>query len=327
MNLNYFIKSVTKVVNAVGNFTQKNAPAVLTGAGLASGAACVGLTARGALKAKEAIDTYKESMDYIQKATELCPENYSDEDRKNDEIIVKTQLAVSMAKAIVPPVIAGGVSTACHIKSAVISNNRIAKLSNSLAIAGTIIAAKEAETKAYRGRVAEVVGEEKELDLWYNRRTETVEVETIDEKTGEVKTKKKKVVVADGDEVSFFFDENNKNFVHPEDLDGTDRVQRARQMNKDFVIQVDRLANEIAEKRAGSGKPYLFLNEYRALFGLEPTANGQVLGWIINKNDPINKISSGMFDAHDSSKVAFVNLEEPALLVTPNVDGYILDEL
>ena len=71
-------------------------------------------------------------------------------------------------------------------------------------------------------------------------------------------------------------------------------------------------------------KGRVFLNDvYRAL-GIEETAEGQVIGWLLDKDHPDTRIDFGIYDYDNPRNRAFVNGYENVILLDFNVTGNLL---
>lgn len=321
MNLNYLINSVKSTLNVVGKFANNNAHTIYTVAGAATSAAAIGTSVVGTVKAVKVVEGYKEAMAYVEEASKIAsPEEYTEEDKKNDIRTIRIATGVELAKCAAPTLMVAGASGFCQYQGWKLAETKIQQVTTKLGVVTAAMGGLVAQTNAYRKRVAAEVGEEKEMDLWLNRRQETVEVETVDEKTGEVKTKKKKVMVADGDQLAFFYDENNPNFRKSK-YPTAATMKEDREFNVANVINTLKHADEQLEMRR-----IFTINDLRALFGLEPTAAGQCWGWIYRPGDPINKISAAIFESTNPATRAFINGEEDAILIVPKYCEYILDK-
>ncbi len=89
-----------------------------------------------------------------------------------------------------------------------------------------------------------------------------------------------------------------------------------------FLKQQQANATSLLEK-----KGFLFLNEVYEMLGIPFSKEGQLVGWIYNKDNPIgdNYVDFGLYDI--SRNRGFVNGFERSVLLDFNVDGMIFDKL
>lgn len=94
------------------------------------------------------------------------------------------------------------------------------------------------------------------------------------------------------------------------------------EQNLMFLKQQEQYANDKLKQQG-----YLFLNEVYDMLGMPCTKAGQVVGWILEENNPLgdNIIDFGLYKSDGSRR--FVNGYERTVLVDPNVDGNILDRI
>ena len=166
--------------------------------------------------------------------------------------------------------------------------------------------------KDYRGRVIDRFGNELDRELRYNIRKEEVEKTVIDEKTGKERTVKEITEIADIDpssEYAKFFDESCPGWT------------KDPEYNLMFLRNQQQYANDLLESRG-----YLFLNEVYEMLGIQRTRQGQVIGWIYDKN-VIDKVNFGIYNIANPANRRFVNGYERSILLDFNVDGDILNAI
>lgn len=283
---------------------EKRSPEILIGAGIVTGVTATVMACRATLKVEGIIDEYHKNLQNIQMVT--SPENrdkfseYSDEDARRDKFINMVQTSVKIGKIYMPAIAFGVMSISCFLGSYHIMNQR------QLAITAAYTALQEC-LNGYRKRVQEEIGEDKEKDLFYGVKERLVE-ETITNKKGEEKIVKKKVNEL-GEMYSpyaRFFDETNPYF------------KKDNGMNRMFLTYQQSHANDMLRIRG-----YLFLNEVYDLLGMEPSREGQLVGWIYGGGD--SYVDFGIFDPTHLGARRFVNGLERSILLDFNVDGVIYD--
>ncbi len=91
-----------------------------------------------------------------------------------------------------------------------------------------------------------------------------------------------------------------------------------------YLIQQQRYANDLLKKRG-----YLYLNEVYDMLGIPKTKEGQVIGWVYDKDNPIgdNFVDFGIYNIHRDGNRGFVNGYERSVLLDFNVDGMIIDRI
>ena len=168
--------------------------------------------------------------------------------------------------------------------------------------------------KQYRENVKESIGEEKEHALFYGLKSEKVEVVDITEEGKEKKTKVT-VVSPEADKCaspySAFFDEYCCNWKKSDPYG-----------NANFLMSAQEMLNIRFHN-----KGYMFLNEARQVIGLPPVPEGQIVGWIDDKNDPNRDCCIDLGINADTPEARdFRNGLEKSFLIDFNVDGPILDK-
>lgn len=300
------MNKVTRTAHRVGFRVKKASPEILVVAGVAgivtsAVMACKATTKAGAIK-----EDLKSGMAQINEvANNPKVENYTEEDKRKDTVIVYTQAAVKYIKLYGPSVLLGAASIACIVGS----HNILKKRNVALAAA---YAGIDRSFKEYRGRVIERFGEELDRELRYNIKAKEFEETTTDAK-GKEKTVKNTVQVADPNmysEYARFFD------------DGCNGWTKDPEYNLMFVRNVQNTANDILKS-----KGHLFLNEVYDMLGIPRTKAGQVVGWIYDEKHPVgdNFVDFGIYNTNVEKVRDFVNGYERTILLDFNVDGNILE--
>lgn len=314
-----FMNNLTRTVNKVGFQIKKHSPEILITAGIVGTVTSAVMACKATLKVNEVLEDAQKQISDIKDATAkveagiIPKEKYSPEDAKKDLTIIYAQTGLKFVKLYGPAVALGALSIYGIVKSHSILNTRNAALAAAYATV-------DKGFKEYRGRVVERFGKELDHELRYNIKAKEIETQVVDEETGEIKTVKEVVQVAEIHEPSDyarFFDESCPNWT--KDANYNLIFLKAQQAQANKVLQT---------------KGYLFLNEVYEMLGMQKTAQGQVVGWLYNPNDPDwdgdNFVDFGIYDQYgnvkqDERKRAFVNGYERSILLDFNVDGTVYD--
>ena len=290
----------TAIIRAAGRSSlqlQKHAPTLMTAAGIAGFVGTTVLAARSTLQLEEVVNDLRGGIRDVDEIAERN-ENVGSKQHIQDKTYVYSLFAGRMIKLYGPAVTLGLTSGALIIGAHGIMKKRNA----ALAVAYTGL---EKAYTAYRDRVAEVLGEEAEEQI---HRPKATEVEVIDPETGE------KEVKLDFDPTKYsqyarFFDEYNKNW------------NPTAEFNLLFLRGIQNSVNDLLRLRG-----HVFLNEVYERLGMDHTKQGAVVGWILNGNGD-GYIDFGMYDFASERARAFVNNQEPSILLDFNVDGTIYDKI
>ena len=267
---------------------QKHAPAILTSVGV--GAVLVGgvLAAKNTLKLEETIDA---GEDRLRWTNEQIAEG-SVKESARAAVYVRNVAEVVKLYALPTSLTVGGLI--CILSSHKILSKRNAALAaayNGLA----------ASYEAYRDRVREEYGEEKEREIFLGERTEIVE--------GENGKKVKVKRLVDGEHTAnpyrFVYDQHNDNWTgfHDENLF---RLQVAQNMYNDLL----------------KAKGHVFLRDILNTLGIQETPASCITGWVY---DPDNPDHNG--DNFIEFNVRDYQSEYGYILLDFNVDGTIFDKI
>ncbi len=284
----------------------KYSPELCTGIGIVGAVTSTVLACKATLKVQEVLDERNATMEVIETEEKKQKEVYTSEDANNDRKIVKIKTAANIVKLYAPSVIVGGISL-----YTIYAGHKILK-SRNVALAATVTSLSES-FKNYKNEVKERYGEEVEYEIAHGIKKEKVEV--VDPKTGKKKKMEKNVA---GDTpnnyspYSRFFDET------------CDGYTKDPQYNYTFLLAQQQYANDLL-----ISKGYLFLNDVYKMIGIEPTKEGQIVGWLYDEKDPNgdNFVDFGLTDGHEKDVRRFINGYESAILLDFNVDGNIFDLL
>lgn len=308
MNIDIMSKIPAKM-KPVAIKAQKHAPEamVIIGAGMVIGAAVN--ACRQTIKAHDILEQANQDLDKIEKAKEIAnPEDYTESDAKSDRLKVYSKTAVGIARTYGSSVIIGTAGLALMFGAHKILRDR----NTALTIAYSNLFAAY---NAYREKVVEAIGEEKEFQLrsGYSKQ----EVDYIDEDGNEKKSKSAKVLPDTGTGHSIYariFDETCSNW------------SPSPSANLTYLRSCQQFAND---KLRSEG--VVFLNDVYQMLGFPRTSEGQIVGWVWNPDDKSidSYIDFGIYDKIFKSAVKrdFINAHEPCIWLDFNVDGVVYDLL
>ena len=311
--------SITKTTTKLVTKVKAHSPEILVGIGIVGVVGGVVLACKGTIKAQEVIDEFESTKEDIQTAKSIAedPDNivvngYSEEDAKQDTVIMYVNLAKGLFKAY-------GAAAGVLVSSlaSILCGFGILKGRHAALI--TAYNCLDRTYSSYRERVKEAIGEDKERDLRYNMK-DILSEETITDENGKKKKVKNKEKEFKDDPNGYspyarFFDETSTEYDSNPDYNLTFLRAKQSQLNDLFH-----------SRRDGDRPGYLFLNEvYRELGMREVFPIGQMVGWMEGLGDDF--IDFGMYNGKRSKVRDFVNGLEPAILLDFNVDGVIYDKL
>lgn len=307
MKKNEIMNSLTRKLNITGLKIKKHSPEILIAAGIVGTVTSAVMACKATTKLN---DVLEETKDEIEKIEGYVEENgysdkYSEEDKKKDLAIVKTQGVVKVIKLYAPSVVLGTLSL-----TAIVSSNHILKKRN-IAIAAAY-ATVDKSFKDYRSRVVERFGKELDRELRHNIKVKEVE-EVVTDENGNEKVEKKNVSVVGVPEYSDYakiYDDGNTGWC---------KDPEASLM---FLRRQQDYANDKLKE-----KGYLFLNEVYEMLGFQRTKAGQMVGWIYDEKNPNgdNYVDFGIYDVNKPKNAEFLDGKERAIILDFNVDGVILD--
>ena len=301
---------LSKLTGRTGLALKAASPEILLYVGIAGSIGATVLACRATLKVESVLEKHNDQLDKIHTVHEqvqngeIAVEEYSETDYKKDLVLTYAQTAGGFIKLYGPAVTLGVASFAC-----IIGGHRIMKARNV-----AIMAAYQAVEKgfaAYRRRVVEEFGENKDYQFKHGLRSEMVTETETDPETGKThKVKKEKLVVTDPNGVSIyakFFDESSSEW------------QKDPEYNIFFLRAQQNYWNDMLKVRG-----HVFLNEVYEALGIPKTQAGAVCGWMIGEGRD-NFIDFGIFDGERTKVRDFVNGYERSILLDFNVDGVIWD--
>lgn len=301
MNMEFIKASAIKLVGRGILQTKKYAPEILTGTGI------VGVVAAAVMAAKATYEIDEKMFPSRAKRQQIKEYHEKGEDKSYTDDMYQKDIALSyihstqaLAKLYGPSLAVGTASIVCILAAHGIMRQRNAAL---VLAYNTVSEA----FKAYRARVVEEYGPEKDFDYRHGIREEIVE--TTNENG---KVKKAKVLTQDPNahsQYAKFFDELN---VHWE---------RNAEANLFFLRCQQNYANDMLHARG-----HLFLNDVYRSLGMPDTKAGAIVGWVISKEGD-NFVDFGIYDINSPKARDFVNGFERSILLDFNVDGVIYDKI
>lgn len=296
---------INQMINKCKFQINKKSPEILVGVGVVGVVTSCVLACKATTKIDSVMDEYRRVEENIEKVLsgETPIEVYTKADAENDLRIMRVKTAVNLAKLYAPSIILGGVSLGCIIKSHGILKNRY----NAISAAYMTI---DGSYKAYRNRVVERFGADVDKELKYGMKVEEITDTTVDENGNEVTTTAEYKTMYDlgYSEYARFFDESCIAW------------QKDPSYNLTFLRAQQAYANDLLKARG-----VLFLNEVYDMLDIPRSKAGQVVGW---KYDPVNGkgdnyVDFGIYDLTRERVRAFINGDEPNILLDFNVDGNV----
>ena len=305
MSKTEIMSKATRLIHKASSKLKKHSPEIMVVTGVVGTVAASVMACKATTKAEDIINQMHEDLDQIHEVSEMGREDYTEEDKKKDTVIVYAQTGVKFVKLYGPAVILGTLS----ISSILAGHNITRKRNVALAAAYSAI---DKSFKDYRGRVVERFGKELDRELRYNIKAREIEEIEINEK-GKEKVVKKTIEVIDPSEVSDyarFYD------------DGCNGWTKDPELNLVFLKRQQDAATDMLRR-----KGHLYLNEVYDMLGIPRTKAGQIVGWIYDEEHPVgdNYVDFGIYDSNKPRVRDFVNGYERTVLLDFNVDGNILD--
>ena len=273
---------------------QKHSPVILFSAGVVGMVATVVVASRATLKLEEVVDDFQGKLEDVRT---LQHDDYSDEDRRNDQVILYSQASLKLVKLYGPAVMLGVASVACLTGSHYILTKRNAGLI--VAYAGLEKAFEE-----YRRRVSDRVGEDVEREIMHPTK----------------KTKVKDDVTGETLDVSRSIGKGGSPYARIFDESASRNWNKQPEYNQLFIQCQQQWMNDLLNSRG-----HLFLNEVYDALGLSRTKAGAVVGWVKGNGD--DYVDFGVFRDNEFDGMRFVCGEEPAVWLDFNVDGVIYDKI
>lgn len=273
---------------------KQHGPAILTGVGVIGFGVTTVLVGKAVLKAapvKEIAD-----LEHKKVMSREINEDYTKQDQTKEIGQLWIHRGGEIIRIFAPAITVGTIS----VVSVVAAHGMMRRQQTALLAA---YAAIDTGFRAYRRRIEEELGSDRELELYRGiRRTDALDDEG-------------KPCTIEGFSADFaspyavFFDETNPNWT------------KTAEYNKAFLMSQQDYANDRLRAHG-----FLFLNEVLESLGFDRTQAGQAVGWKLkkHKDDGIDGfVDFGIFNIADDISRAFVNGLERSVLLDFNVDGPI----
>lgn len=277
---------------------QKNSPQLLFAGGIALMGATVVSACRGTLKLEAVLNDIHQDREDIQRVADRNPDKYSDRDIAKLNAYVSMRGMARITKLYLPALSFGVAAVACLTGSNHILSKRNAGLSAALA-------ATDKALKDYRGRVVDQLGEDKELELWRNEKTEMKPV--LDDEGRETKSKKKVTTGGGRSPYACLWGQDTSTEWDPQP-----------EYNLAKLRAVQNYCTMMLNRRG-----HLFLNDVFDELGMDRTPTGAVVGWL-KDGEGDGYVDFGVLSRGEEIEfLHFVTGHEAHIWLDFNVDGEI----
>ena len=284
---------------------QKHSPELLligSGVGVVVGTV---MACKATLKVEDILATHMDTMDKIQTVADKNLDDYTAQDAKKDTTICFIKTGLKLVKLYTP----SALIFACSFGMALASHRIIAKRAAGLAAA---LAGVDKAFKEYRQRVVEKYGKEVDEALRFGYIGKAEVEKTVTDENGEEKTVTESVDIVKPDESMYMRYITKTN---------TEVWSRSEAALEHLLTMKQTVLNNMLK-----AKGRVTLNEAYHELGFKECADGMVVGWVCEPNNPVgdNYIQLTV------KKVMLLNeygKNELAYAVDFNVDGNIYDRL
>lgn len=308
MRNTHLLTDLSRSFHKFGFQLKKHSPSILVGVGIVGAVTSTVLACKATTKASKVLDKAKKDIKDIHSCMEneelLASGEYSEQEGKKDLTIVYANTSVAFAKLYAPAAIVGTLSIASILASHAILNKRNLALASAYAVV-------DKSFKDYRKRVKERFGQETEHDIRFGLKSD--EVKVIDE---------------DGNENSVIVKSVDKEWEQPGDYvrifdECNEFWKREPNYNLYFLKQQERNFNDMLR-----AKGVVFYNEVLEGLGFNRVPEGQMIGWVYDKDNTIgdNFISFGIFE-YPERTADFINGVNKSVMLEFNVQGNVYQHL
>lgn len=302
----------------VAELMDDNKSELLLGVGLLSFFGAVIATGFAAVKATDEIREAREELEYEQWENDEAPLDPKEELKVMAKPVVKSLRWYVLTFGLV------GLGTWSILKSRTIL---IEEYENELSVYAATILGIDKAFRAYRQRVIDDQGAEKDFEYRYGTRKQEIETEVEDAK-GRKKIKKEEIEVIDNldfSDTSKFFDDTCDGYLPDPESNFVYLTAIQRSFNKllhDRYHEEEIWPKHKRRKNREKGKPgIVYLNEVYDELGIERTKRGQLEGWVYDPTDPVlsqTEIDFGLINDKSRANRRFVNGLEPVCLMNFN---------
>lgn len=280
----------------------KYAPEILTGVGIAGVIGSTILIAKATTKLEPIIERHEKEVEVLRTDKALIGADngrpmYDGKEIQKELVKTYAHTSLNLIKIYGP-----GVSLSVASLISILAAHGIMKR-RTVVLLGAYKAVESA-FGAYRQRVIEEFGDEKDRDFRLGFHTEKIE----DKETG----KKKTVRSIDPNHISQYakwFDEGNVNW------------EKDAEYNLLFLKNHQNWANDRLRVQG-----FLFLCDVYDMLGFDRTQESMLVGWVMDpKNGGDLHVDFNIYTADSIAARAFVNGLERSIMLDFNVDGVILD--
>lgn len=304
MNQLTTLKSIPNLITQTGGrsvlLAKKHSPELLLAAGITGGIAAAIMACKATRKVDDVLDDHNQSMSVVSMAETSEMDKSLSKQVAKEKTRIYANTAKELTKLYLPPIALGLASVSCVLGSHGILTRRNA----AIAAAYSVVQDRFNE---YRGRVVNEFGEEKDKQLYFGTKKETIEAIEIDSK-GKEKKVKKIVNVKDPNQFSLYakvFDDASPNWVNDAEI------------NMAFLRAQQNYCNDLLKTRG-----HVFLNEVYDILGIPRTQAGSIVGWVLSE-DGDNFVDFGLYSIHNQEAMDFVNGYNENIILDFNVDGII----
>ena len=279
---------------------QHHSPKILFVSGLVLMGGTVVTACRGTLKLESVLDDIKADREDIAVVAERHPDKYSESEITKLNYYVTLKGVARIAKLYLPALTLGVAAVACLTSS----HNQLTRRNAGLSAA---LAATERALDAYRDRIREAYGEDRELELYRGEKTETVAV--LDDEGRETKSKK---TVKTGGGFSPYARIWGRDTTNEWDPQPEYNLAKLRSTQELMTLRLNH-------------RGHVFLNEVFDELGLERMPYGAVVGWLSEKNGGKDGfVDFGVLEPGEAVRfLDFVTGREDHIMLDFNVDGEI----
>ena len=313
------MSKLTRFVGKTKLSMVSNSPSLAIGAGVVGLVGAIYLSGKAAIKSQSIIEDYKKEIrDENEAFLELKQIEHDEPDRYKkfmeqrgevnehthmlSKIGITLNYAGKIAKIYAPTLAIAGLSIASIVYGRNSFQKRIASLAAALQMTQTAF-------DNYRKTVVSDQGAEKEADLYKSSVKKhldrmSAQLDSIEDTEYARLDCRTRTVYAR------WYDRTNVNWTNKP---GENRI---------FLASTQNYFNDILRRRG-----YVFLNDVYTHLGFQPTPEGQMLGWVINSDNPDTAIDFDIFNSKSAESRAFVNDQTNNVLLDFHGVTYILGEI
>lgn len=296
--------AISKFAGRTGLRIKAHSPEILLVIGIGSIIGGAVFACKATLRSHEVVEEHLEKIDSINEAIDIAKDGgaeYTEDDKKKDLTVTYIQTTVAWIKLYGPAVTLATVGIGCILWSFKIIKGRNVALMAAYKVL-------EEGFAAYRKRVVDEFGEEKDHMFKYGLKAEEyTDVET--DADGKTKKVKKTKLVKDMDANALYgrvYDSSCKGW------------SPSSTYNLMFIQRQQDYANDLLRSRG-----YIFLSDVYKVLGFDETPESRVVGWRMNNKDGNGFVDFGL-ETNGVTEQALNDGMNNAIPLTFNVDGTIV---